>query len=549
MRILFLTLLWFQLATADTYGVSSNDNIVEIQRAVPVLIGKETVVSRIKVSGLQGKILEGISVVWNDSKLTSPAMELRIYAAGNDSLYANDVKAEWKLFGRATSKIEAKKIAGNYAIAHPETYLYVTCLLAEPHRVGETFTFTVKRAQVDRKAQAVKQLNPVKYNTGIALREHMQDDIHTSRIPGLARSNKGTLLAIFDARYESARDLQGHMDIGLHRSEDSGETWQPIQIAMDMGEWGGLPQKFNGVSDACILVDAGSDAIYIAATWMHGVLDDKGQWISNLTDTSTVWNHQWRQRGSQPGYDIKTSSQFLIVKSTDDGKTWGQPVNITAMGKQKDWWLWAPAPGNGISLSDGTLVMPTQGRDSSGKPFSNITYSKDGGATWHASNPALRVEGGTTECAVVQLSNGDLMLNMRANTNRNNMGNNNGRAVSVTADLGASWREHQTSFNALPEPTCMASLVTHPYPLKCKTKHPLFFSNPNSKNKRHHMTIKASLDDGNSWPKSHQLLLDVGSSRGYSCIAPIDEQHIGILYESSQAGMVFQKIAIKDIIK
>ena len=45
-------------------------------------------------------------------------------------------------------------------------------------------------------------------------------------------------------------------------------------------------------------------------------------------------------------------------------------------------------PGRGITMDDGTLVFPTQGRDKTGMPFSNITYSRDGGSTWIASNPA-----------------------------------------------------------------------------------------------------------------------------------------------------------------
>ncbi len=63
------------------------------------------------------------------------------------------------------------------------------------------------------------------------------------------------------------------------------------------------------------------------------------------------------------------------------------------------------------------------------------------------------------------------------------------------------------------------------------------------------MTIKASLDNGNSWPEEHWLLLDEGDSFGYSCITKVDEDNIGILYEGSQADMVFQKIPIKDILK
>ena len=65
---------------------------------------------------------------------------------------------------------------------------------------------------------------------------------HTFRIPAMVATNKGTLLAVYDMRYNSRRDLQGHMDIGLSRSTDGGETWaRPVPI-MDMKKFGGLPE-------------------------------------------------------------------------------------------------------------------------------------------------------------------------------------------------------------------------------------------------------------------------------------------------------------------
>ena len=294
--------------------------------------------------------------------------------------------------------------------------------------------------------------------TGVALRQSGQDGVHTSRIPGLVTSTKGTLLALYDARNERDDDLQGDIDIAINRSEDGGRTWQPMQKVLDMGEWGGLPQKYNGVSDGCILSDESTGTLYAVGLWMHGVLDPKtGKWIENLTDTSTVWNHQWRAHGSQPGYDVKQSSQFLISKSTDDGLTWSEPRNITRQVKKEKWWLLAPGPGRGITMEDGTLVFPVEGRNETGLQFSTIIWSKDRGENWTVGEPAYY---NTNECQVVELSDHSLMLNMRERSNRGRQ-DGNGRAITVTTDLGKTWVEHPTSRKALIEPACQASLLRH----------------------------------------------------------------------------------------
>jgi sialidase-1 len=394
-------------------------------------------------------------------------------------------------------------------------------------------------------AEVKKIENPIKLRIGVAVRQHMQDSVHTYRIPGLTTTSKGTLLASYDVRRDSRRDLQGNIDIGISRSVDGGQTWEPMRIALDMGTWGNLPEKFNGVSDANLLATPNGD-VYVAGLWMYGVIDKQGIWKEGLTGESTAWNHQWRNKGSQPGFGVKETSQFLIAKSVDDGITWGEPINITKMVKQEEWWLYAPSPGHGIVTSNGTLVFPTQGRNETGETFSNITYSNNYGKTWKSSKAAYT---NTTESMVVQLDDGSLMLNMRDNRNRKNKTETNGRAIAITNDFGENWEEHPTSHGTLIEPVCMASLHKHLYKEDGIEKSILLFSNPNSKFKRNHMTIKVSFDNGETWPEQNWLLLDEGLGRGgYSCITSIDEDTIGILYESSQADMTFQKIPIKDIL-
>lgn len=393
----------------------------------------------------------------------------------------------------------------------------------------------------------IRQLPAAKpLRTGVALRQPGQDGVHTSRIPGLITSTKGTLLALYDARNESDDDLQGDIDIAVNRSEDGGRTWKSIQKVLDMGEWGGLPEKYNGVSDGCILSDESTGNLYAIGLWMYGVLDPKtGKWIENLTDTSTVWNHQWRAHGSQPGYGVKQSSQFLISKSTDDGLTWSEPRNITRQVKKEKWWLLAPGPGRGIAMEDGTLVFPVEGRNENGLQFSTIMWSKDHGENWIVGEPAYY---NTNECQVVELSDHSLMLNMRERSNRGRK-EGNGRAIAVTADLGKTWTEHPTSRNALIEPACQASLLRHDYEEGREKKHVLLFANPSSRERRDNITIKVSFDDGQTWPQEYWMLLDEGKGAGYSCMTSIDEQTIGIFYEGSQADIQFQSIPLKELLK
>ena len=59
--------------------------------------------------------------------------------------------------------------------------------------------------------------------------------------------------------------------------------------------------------------------------------------------------------------------------------------------------------------------------------------------------------------------------------------------------------------------------------------------------------VRHSTDDGKTWSATKKIMLDEGKGRGYSCLTSIDNNTIGILYESSMADMVFQKIDINEL--
>ena len=363
-----------------------------------------------------------------------------------------------------------------------------------------------------------------KHRIGVALRKHNDDGVHTYRIPAVATSAKGNLLAVYDMRRRKGRDLQEDIDIGMSRSTDGGQTWEPVRVIMDMGEFGGLPQEQNGCSDPGIIVDRQTGEIFCFAVWMNG----------------KPGKHQWTDDGSEPGFEIGKSAQFMMVRSRDDGLTWSQPENLTRKLKQESWWLLAPSPQQGIQLVDGTLVMPVQGRTGR-EPhatFATLMISRDHGETWTVGQHGYS---GGNECQAALVSDDSIMLNIRNDHERF-------RAVVVTKDLGQTWQPHPTSRNTLIEPNCNGSLLRADYQQAGQEKHVLLFANPHTQKGRTHHTIQLSFDDGQTWPSSHHLLLDEGLGAGYPSLTRVDGEHIGILYEGSQAHLVFEKLSLAELL-
>lgn len=479
----------------------------------PVLEGKtHNPVARINIRSLSsGQPLEEIVMRVEEKQGKNSIAEVQVYYTDNDSVFTT---------GHLFASVEAGKtvrLKNSLSLQKGNNYLWISLQPDKRISVEDRLAVNVNSVVIDGRQHKIQQQNPHVLRTGIALREHGEEGVDTYRIPGLVTTNQGTLIAVYDIRYNNAADLQENIDIGISRSVDGGETWEPMQVIMDRGTWGGFSEDANGVGDPSILVDRTTGAIWVAGLWTHGYPGERA----------------WTASG--PGMSPKETGQFLLVKSEDDGLTWSEPINITEQIKDPSWTLLLQGPGRGITMENGTLVFPAQYKDEEGMPYATIIYSKDHGKTWHIGTGA---KSNTTEAQVVQLSNGSLMLNMRDNRGGT-------RSVYITEDMGQTWKAHPTSRKALIEPVSMASIISHEY----NGKNFLIFSNPNSTEGRHHMTIKLSKDVGMTWPEEYQLLLDEGAGRGYSCLTSIDENTIGILYEGSQADLIFQKIPLEDLFR
>jgi sialidase-1 len=331
------------------------------------------------------------------------------------------------------------------------------------------------------------------------VRKPGDDGSKAFRIPGLATSTRGTLLAVYDIRYAGFGDLPGDIDVGLRRSTDGGRTWEPQQVIIDFDK--SVPNsRGNGVGDPAILVDRKTGAIFVIALWSQG---------------NRAWN------GSGPGLTPEETGQLVLAKSTDDGKTWSPPVNLSAkiLGRDPKWRLLFNGPGAGIQTRDGSLIFAAQFRDAEGVPHSCFITSNDAGETWAISTPGIATKPPTSESQIAELSDGSLLLSMRDESRSGKRAWARFQPKKTLPE--GSWDEWRSD---LPDPTCMASLVRHPSGV-------LIFSNPASSKSRVGMTLRVSDDDGKTW--SAGRVLDPRPA-AYSCLTVLNDGTIGVLYEAGE---------------
>ena len=442
---------------------------------------------RIVVEGSEGTVkLDGLELGFDGTTDLTDIASFRIVTGSADpaadpgTTIAEGTKAAGKL-----------SLATKHELPSGEHWFWVSPSLKDTASLDHRIDASLFRVKAGGKVLEPSQPSPDgSQRIGHAVRLPGDDRSKSYRIPGLVRTTAGSLIAVYDIRYNHAGDLPANVDVGVSRSSDGGQSWEPMRVAVDMGS--DPKHGHDGVGDPAILVDPSNNRIWIAALWSHG---------------NRAWN------GSGPGMTPEETGQLVLVHSDDDGKTWSKPVNITAQVKDPAMRLFFNGPGAGIAMKDGTLVFAAQDRAADGKPWSTVITSKDHGETWQA---GTGVKSDTTEAQVAALADGSIMINCRDNRGGS-------RTIATTKDLGKTWELHPTDRKALREPVCMGSLL--------EWKDALWFSNPDATDGRRAMTVKRSTDQGMTWPDKDARLYDSRHGFGYSCLAPVDDTHLGVIYE------------------
>lgn len=316
---------------------------------------------------------------------------------------------------------------------------------------------------------------------------------HTYRIPALLATPDGSLLAFCEGRRHGSAD-HGDVDLLVRRSADGGDSWSEPTVV-----YGDVPWADVTVGNPCPVVDR---------------------------STGTVWLPFCRD-----------NRDVLLIKSVDDGRTWTDPIEVTASVKEPAWTWYATGPGVGIQLESepyaGRLVVPCDhgGPEVSDghrpdRSYAHVVYSDDHGQTWHRGGSVPHAD----ECQVVELGDGRVLLNARNHLGADGVdpASAGRRLVATSDDGGETWSEASVD-ETLVEPTCQASLVRYPDSPHGETR--LLFSNPADGEERVRLTVRVSTEGGNGW--QHSRVLHEGPS-GYSCLAVLPNGDVGCLYECGE---------------
>lgn len=299
------------------------------------------------------------------------------------------------------------------------------------------------------------------------------------RIPSLVTAPNGDLITMIDERVPSCADLRGSRDINLvqRRSTDNGETWMDIEKVIDFPDG-------QSASDPSMIVDRETGAIFLFYNYMD--LDKE-----------------------------KDVYYLHMMKSTDNGKTWDTPGDITSQISKPEWHTDFKfiTSGRGIQTKEGRLLHTLVNIEKGVFLFG----SDDHGKSWYLIDSPVNP---ADESKVMELTDGSYMINSRVNTKEGY------RFVHISKDKGKTWLSSPEM--QLVDPGNNASIIRYSSKADGADKNRLLFSNSNSTNNRENLTVRISYDEGKTW-SAGKTIYSGGSA--YSSMSILKNGEIGVFFE------------------
>ncbi|MFI3314490.1 MAG: sialidase family protein [Rikenellaceae bacterium] len=306
----------------------------------------------------------------------------------------------------------------------------------------------------------------------------MVEGVSCFRIPAIVTAKNGDLIAAIDERVPSCGDLIYSRDINIviRRSKDNGKTWGEIERAIDF-------EDGKAASDPSLIVDSKTGDIFLFYNYMDHDLS-KGEF------------------------------RLHVAKSTNNGKTWGEPVDITSQIAKPEWKndFKFITSGRGIYTSDGRILHTMVNL----KNGLHVFGSDDHGKSWYLIDTAITPG---DESKIIELADGSWMINSRVN-------GQGYRHSHISTDEGKTWIS--THEKELIDPSCNASIIRYSSKAKGDDKDRLLFSNAASANGRQNLTVRVSYDEGKTWNEG-KVVFTGGSA--YSSLTVLKNGDIAVFFE------------------
>ena len=412
------------------------------------------------------------------------------------------------------------------------------------------------------------------------------------RIPSIINAN-GTLIAAID-RASSGADW-GYIETAIRRSEDGGKTWSDLEVIAAPPAREARPTTDCYSSgffiDPCMAIAPNGDVVMIVDFWAEckglfkpNLLDKtkapyaqiNGKTLSVIYDKNDVPYYvnedgsvldkdeqttDYRVKGlgylykgdeylgniflhgeagvNEMGVEVTFGAPLTaprrcyvyMMKSSDNGKSWSEPKDITGMFLRKsDGFFLGVAPGVGLTTHSGRIIMPLY----AGGKGTVAIYSDDNGETWQRSDDQLYSQN-VGEWQLVETPDNTLIAFGR----QKKYGKT---PVSISHNNGANWvKVKKTKIYA---PTCQKSVIAIGDYILC--------SHASERKRANGMLSVGRFVEKNGAFTEIEWLSHKPINEGffaYSCLVQIDEDTIGVMYESQPSSYLeFKTYKIKELL-
>jgi len=311
------------------------------------------------------------------------------------------------------------------------------------------------------------------------------------RIPAIQMAPDGTLLAFAEGRRDGLYDPGGgDIDLVLKTSTDGGQSWSALTVLDNPGEsW--------AASNPTTVIDQTNNA-----TWVFYNRWEPGFGLSN----------------SLPGTD---NCQSWARVSYDSGTSWSAPIDLTHQARDYDnWGATFFGPGGAIQADSGRLLVPSAAKPgtSTSAARSYALFSDDHGASWQRGSLLDDGSTRTSECQLVELSNGRILIDVR----QKNGDPNRWRATSI--DEGETW-----SRLLVGEFVTAVSCAIERYSLVSAggDANRIYWTGPAGPG-RANLEVRVSYDEGQTFPQIAPLY---NGPAAYSDMTNLGDGTMGVLWE------------------